>query len=455
MAINKQIQFLRNTNKIYTSRTEAVNAIETLVTGASTKGKILDGQPILARYKGTDGKVKTVTASVYKASNGSTQVTYYDEHVDEVYVGSGTPPSTTKLAVDVTENMVSIVQNTGTGTRKPIDVMSQKAVTDAIDAASSATKQSTIDALCDNVYIDASTPNTVALFSGENKRYNVSIPLTLKAGSVYRVGKGSVIHFYMDGKLTGTGSIELNNTQIEAPKKRIFDDTVVIKGLMRCDAVYPEWFGAVGDGVTDDAVAIQKAIYNAGHMPVVLTAEKYLVKSTITLAEPFPNSNINPYFEYAHEKGGVWNDKQTLIVEHDIIGDISLDGPVIRTGSNHNYIKINGSLVVRCPKDSAIGIDTAGTKASGDTTSMTDIRSGDFGYSSEIEVRSVIKGKDGFSYQNSADATYATTYGLGKGTAIVFCSGAGGSCTVSEINGFGVGIHMPFADGTMVSVNTC
>lgn len=455
MAINKQIQFLRNTNKIYTSRTEAVNAIETLVTGASTKGKILDGQPILARYKGTDGKVKTVTASVYKASNGSTQVTYYDEHVDEVYVGSGTPPSTTKLAVDVTENMVSIVQNTGTGTKKTIDVMSQKAVTDAIDAASAATKQSTIDALCDNVYIDASTPNTITLFSGENKRYNVSIPLTLKSGSVYRVGKGSVIHFYMDGKLTGTGSIELNNTQIEAPKKRIFDDTVVIKGLMRCDAVYPEWFGAVGDGLTDDAVAIQKAIYNAGHMPVVLTAEKYLVKSTITLAEPFPNSNINPYFEYAHEQGSVWNDKQTLIVEHDIIGDISLDGPVIRTGSNQNYIKINGALVVRCPKDTAIGIDTAGTKASGDTTSMTDIRSGDFGYSSEIEVRSVIKGKDGFSYQNSADATYATTYGLGKGTAIVFCSGAGGSCTVREINGFGVGIHMPFANGTKVSVNTC
>lgn len=455
MAINKQIQFLRNTNKIYTSRTEAVNAIETLVTGASTKGKILDGQPILARYKDTDGKVKTVTASVYKASNGSTQVTYYDEHVDEVYVGSGTPPSTTKLAVDVKGDMVSIVQNTGTGTKKTIDVMSQKAVTDAIDAASSATKQSTIDALCDNVYIDASTPNTVALFSGENKRYNVSIPLTLKADSVYRVGKGSVIHFYMDGKLTGTGSIELNNTQIEAPKKRIFDDTVVIKGLMRCDAVYPEWFGAVGDGLTDDAGAIQKAIYNAGHMPVVLTAEKYLVKSTITLAEPFPNSNINPYFEYAHEQGSVWNDKQTLIVEHDIIGDISLDGPVIRTGSNQNYIKINGALVVRCPKDNAIGIDTAGTKASGDTTSMTDIRSGDFGYSSEIEVRSVIKGKDGFSYQNSADATYATTYGLGKGTAIVFCSGAGGSCTVREINGFGVGIHMPFANGTKVSVNTC
>ena len=455
MAINKQVQFLRNTNKIYTSRTDAVNAIETLVTGASTKGKILDGQPILARYKDTDGKVKTVTASVYKASNGATHVTYYDEHVDEVYVGSGTPPSTTKLAVDVTENMVSIVQNTGTGTRKTIDVMSQKAVTDAIDAASSATKQETINALCDNVYIDASTPNTVALFSGENKRYNVSIPLTLKAGSVYRVGKGSVIHFYMDGKLTGTGSIELNNTQIEAPKKRIFDDTVVIKGLMRCDAVYPEWFGAVGDGVTDDAGAINKAIYNAGHMPVVLTAEKYLVKSTITLAEPFPNPNINPYFEYAHEKGGVWNDKQTLIVEHDIIGDISLDGSVIRTGSNHNYIKINGALVVRCPKDTAIGIDTAGTKASGDTTSMTDIRSGDFGYSSEIEVRSVIKGKDGFSYQNSADATYATTYGLGKGTAIVFCSGAGGSCTVREINGFGVGIHMPFANGTKVSVNTC
>lgn len=455
MAINKQIQFLRNTNKIYASRTEAVNAIDTLVTGASTKGKILDGQPILARYKDANGKVKTVTASVYKASNGATQVTYYDEHVDEVYVGSGTPPSTTKLAVNVAGDAMSIVQNTGTGTTSKIDVMSQKAVTEAINTASETTKQEVINALCDNVYIDASTPNTISLFADENKRYNVSIPLTLKDGSVYKVGKGSVVHFYMDGKLTGTGSIELNNTQIEAPKKRVFDDTVVVKGLMRCDAVYPEWFGAVGDGVTDDAAAIQKAIYNAGHMPVVLTAEKYLVKSTITLAEPFPNSNINPYFEYAHTKGGLWNDKQTLIVEHDIIGDISLEGPVIRTGSNHNYIKINGALVVRCPKDTAIGIDTAGTKASGDTTSMTDIRSGDFGYSSEIDVRLIVKGGDGFSYQNSNDATYATTYGLGKGTAVVFCSGAGGSCTVREINGFGVGIHMPFANGTKVNVNTC
>ena len=139
MAINKQIQFLRNTNKIYTSRTEAVNAIETLVTGASTKGKILDGQPILARYKDTDGKVKTVTASVYKASNGATQVTYYDEHVDEVYVGSGTPPSTAKLAIDPTEDIMSIVQTTGTGTTSEIDVMSQKAVTDALSTKVSKT----------------------------------------------------------------------------------------------------------------------------------------------------------------------------------------------------------------------------------------------------------------------------------------------------------------------------
>lgn len=398
-----------------------------------------------------DSEIKTSITTEISERKAADAKTLSDakSYTDETVLKETTARTDADTALDEKKlNKSDVIQDPGQSTEK---VMSQKAVTEAI----SATKQEVINALCDNVYIDGSTPNTIALFSGENKRYNVSMPLTLKADSVYRVGKGSVIHFYMDGKLTGTGLIELNNTQIEAPKKRIFDDTVVIKGLMRCDAVYPEWFGAVGDGVTDDAAAIQKAIYNAGHMPVVLTAEKYLVKSTITLAEPFPNSNINPYFEYAHKNGSTWNDKQTLIVEHDIIGDISLEGPVIRTGSNHNYIKINGALVVRCPKDTAIGIDTAGTKASGDTTSMTDIRSGDFGYSSEIDVRLIVKGGDGFSYQNSNDATYATTYGLGKGTAVVFCSGAGGSCTVREINGFGVGIHMPFANGTKVSVNTC
>ena len=402
-----------------------------------------------------DSEIKTSITTEISERKAADAKTLSDakSYTDETVLGETTARTDADTALDEKKlNKSDVIQDPGQSTEK---VMSQKAVTDALNTTSERTQHETINALCDNVYIDASTPNTNTLFTEENKRYNVSIPFTLKADSVYRVGKGSVIHFYMDGKFTGSGTLQLDNTQIEAPKKRIFDDTVNIAGLMRCDAVYPEWFGAVGDGVTDDAVAIQKAIYNAGHMPVVLTAEKYLVKSTITLAEPFPNSNINPYFEYAHAKGGVWNDKQTLIVEHDIIGDISLDGPVIRTGSNHNYIKINGTLVVRCPKDTAIGIDTAGTKTSGDTTSMTDIRSGDFGYSSEIEVRSIIKGKDGFSYQNSADETYATTYGLGKGTAIVFCSGAGGSCTVREINGFGVGIHMPFTNGTKVSVNTC
>lgn len=47
----------------------------------------------------------------------------------EVYVGTGTPPTEAKIAIDPAEDLVEIVQEVGSATDK---VMSQKAVTDLI-----------------------------------------------------------------------------------------------------------------------------------------------------------------------------------------------------------------------------------------------------------------------------------------------------------------------------------
>jgi len=50
------------------------------------------------------------------------------------------------------------------------------------------------------------------------------------------------------------------NGAIEAGLWQIFDGQGKVTGNPKIEAVYPEWFGAKGDGMTDDAPAIQKAI---------------------------------------------------------------------------------------------------------------------------------------------------------------------------------------------------
>ena len=107
-------------------------------------------------------------------------------------------------------------------------------------------------------------------FNENNKEFVVSNSIELEAGQTYDIGEGSVLIFDKDGGFTtdeeNPATIVLNNTQIIAPMKQIFDTNVKIVGLMKNTEVYPEWFGAKGDGVTDDADAINAALYNAGHV---------------------------------------------------------------------------------------------------------------------------------------------------------------------------------------------
>ena len=109
---------------------------------------------------------------------------------------------------------------------------------------------------------------------------NVSIP------------NGSVLKFEFDssnvlnptrGFISGNGTISSNQVIIEVPKGiQIFGDNIDIQGVAN-DEISAHWFGAKGDGTTDDTNAIQKALNSSKSAFVVLENLTYKTESPIVI----------------------------------------------------------------------------------------------------------------------------------------------------------------------------
>lgn len=75
----------------------------------------------------------------------------------------------------------------------------------------------------------------------------------------------TILYLHKDGKFTGTGTLTINGTFANDPTWPIFASTLTISGLGLISYIRPEWWGAVGDGSTNDKTPLKSC---ASSMPV-------------------------------------------------------------------------------------------------------------------------------------------------------------------------------------------
>ena len=95
--------------------------------------------------------------------------------------------------------------------------------------------------------------NDVVIVDNSNTIFEIRDEFDLESGSV-TIPTNCILKFN-GGKLSG-GTLTVNS--IEAPRVKIFDDVTLANAPT--NEVYPEWFGAVADGVTDCFTAMQAAV---------------------------------------------------------------------------------------------------------------------------------------------------------------------------------------------------
>lgn len=153
------------------------------------------------------------------------------------------------LQESMTEYDVSIDASFITLTRK-----SGGSVTPSVFSASTTGVVCTITDSTKREFRNLLTP---IMINQPNTIYEIRYDFDLN-GETIEMQEGCTLKFC--GGSLKNGQITGNNSVVEARCVQIFDVSFVINGSWNVEDVYPEWFGAKGDGITDDYNAVNKCI---------------------------------------------------------------------------------------------------------------------------------------------------------------------------------------------------
>ena len=138
------------------------------------------------------------------------------------------------------------------------------------------------------VYIDKDNVSTA--FENENTLYIIDDIITSENEITVNIPGNSILKFNHNSRFEGNNiTLSLgNNVLIDARLEPIFKDCA-IEGSMLNNEIPVEWFGAKGDGITDDSLAINNCIKYTGSNTVVLGKNTYYITNSIQ----FTNDNTN------------------------------------------------------------------------------------------------------------------------------------------------------------------
>lgn len=148
---------------------------------------------------------------------------------------------------------------------------------------------------------------TQAMMNQTNTKYVIKYDYTL--GENITVPANCVLEF--DGGSISTGSgenmdtITGNNTGIQANLIKIFNTNITLTGTWNVPENYPEWFGAKGDGITDDTNTIQAALNfatNSVGRTCKLQAKSYLIIENISIPTSITLCGVYSRNAYSYNK---------------------------------------------------------------------------------------------------------------------------------------------------------
>ena len=135
----------------------------------------------------------------------------------------------------------------------------------------------------DQVRIISNSTNLVTNVSYSDKVYKIVGNIDLDGGEL-TIASGSTLDF--QGGSFSNGTIVGHNTKIITGLQKIFDTNVIFSGTWTLEAMYPQWFGAVGNDINDDTMSFKSmfSAFKAMKAKILVPVGIYKITEPITVS---------------------------------------------------------------------------------------------------------------------------------------------------------------------------